>query len=125
MTSTTFIVPSVIVPVLSKHRTLARASISMEYRFLTSVFFLPSLITPTDNPTVINRYMPAGIIPVSAPLVLVTESVIEVPKRTLSLKKVNIPTGIKIKMITLIKLFKSLKRLEVCGLKSLVRSATV
>ena len=34
-------------------------------------------MTPTESPTVIKRYIPAGIMPVSAPLVLVIEFVID------------------------------------------------
>ena len=79
ITSKTFIVPSVIVPVLSRQSTFARASISIEYMFLTRVFFLASFTTPTVKPTVIRRYIPAGIIPVSAPLVLVMASSMVAP----------------------------------------------
>ena len=72
ITSQTCIVPSVIVPVLSRHKTLLLASISMEKRSFTSVFFLLSLITPTASAIVTSKNIPAGTIPVNAPQVFIT-----------------------------------------------------
>ncbi len=68
-TSFTFIVPSVIVPVLSKQSTLTLANISIEYISFTSVFFVPSLITPTASVILVNKYIPEGIIATSEPAI--------------------------------------------------------
>ena len=63
--SLTFILPSVIVPVLSRHNTLTLASISSEYISCTSVWFLASLTMPTASATLVKRSMPEGIMPMT------------------------------------------------------------
>ena len=62
----TVILPVVIVPVLSRHSTSARESVSMPYSSCTRVFRLPSLITPTAKATEISRISPSGIMPIMA-----------------------------------------------------------
>ena len=74
---TTFIVPSVIVPVLSRHSTSVRASISIEYKSCTSVLLLASLITPTASATLVSKNMPAGIMPIIEPAVCLTASTVD------------------------------------------------
>ena len=63
MQSLTVILPSVIVPVLSRHSTLTRASISREYRSCTRVCFLASLRTPTAIAKDVSSNSPEGIMP--------------------------------------------------------------
>ena len=115
--STTFIVPSVMVPVLSRHKTFVLASISIEYRSRTKVFFFASLTTPTASAMVISRNIPAGIMLVNAPDVFVICCSIVLSKEY-SFKKVKIPIGTRAMPIYLINLFKSLKRFEAGALNS-------
>ena len=63
--SLTFILPSVIVPVLSRHSTFTRASISSEYISCTSVFDFASLIIPTASASEVSSSIPEGIIPIT------------------------------------------------------------
>ena len=72
ITPSTHIVPSVIVPVLSRQSTSARASISIEYMSCTSVLFLASFSTLSVRVRVTRRYIPAGIMPMTEPLVFST-----------------------------------------------------
>jgi len=69
ITSQTFIVPFVIVPVLSRHNVSTRASISIQYNSCTRVRDFAKLITPTARASDVKRNMPAGIIPTIAPIV--------------------------------------------------------
>ena len=122
--SVTFIVPSVIVPVLSRQRTSVLASISIEYMSLTNVFLFASLTTPTDKAMVISKNIPAGIIPVIAPLVF--ETTVETSLLlNHSFIIVPIPRGIRIIPIYFISLFKSLKRFDEGALNSFAFAATV
>ena len=64
MQSLTFILPSVIVPVLSRQSTLTRASISSEYKSCTKVLCLVRRITPTASATLVSSSIPEGIMPI-------------------------------------------------------------
>ena len=64
--------PSVIVPVLSRHNTSVLASISILYKSWTKVLFLASLTTPTARATLVSKNIPAGIIPIIEPAVCLT-----------------------------------------------------
>ena len=57
---------SVMVPVLSTHSTLTRASVSMLRISCSSTFFWASLIELTASATLASRYNPSGIIPITA-----------------------------------------------------------
>ena len=63
--SLTRILPSVIVPVLSRHRTLTRASISREYISCTSVLYFARRIMPTESATVVSSNKPEGTMPMT------------------------------------------------------------
>ena len=66
------IVPSVIVPVLSKHRVSTLANISIEYKSWTKHLFLARVKTPTERVTDVSKNIPAGIIETILPTNLVT-----------------------------------------------------
>ena len=58
--------PVVMVPVLSRQSTSARARVSMPASSCTSVFLRPSLITPTAMAMLVSRIRPSGIMPIMA-----------------------------------------------------------
>ena len=66
----TAILPSVRVPVLSRHRTSTRASVSMQKSSWTRVFLRPKLMTPTASAMLMSSTSPSGIIPSTAATVL-------------------------------------------------------
>ena len=72
--STTRMLPSVIVPVLSKHNVSTRASISMQYSSCARVLFLLSRKKDAPNATLVNKKGPAGIMEITDPLVARTVS---------------------------------------------------
>jgi len=61
----TSIVPSVIVPVLSRQSTSTRASVSIQYRSCASVLCLERRITLTQNTVDESATSPEGIMPMS------------------------------------------------------------
>ena len=63
MQSLTFILPSVMVPVLSRHSTFTRASISNEYRSCTRVLCVIKRRMPTVSAKLVKSNMPEGIMP--------------------------------------------------------------
>ena len=65
-TSYTCIPGSVIVPVLSTHSTLTRASVSMHFISWINTFFCARRTEDTAIATLDNRYSPSGIIPMIA-----------------------------------------------------------
>ena len=65
MQSFTVILPSVIVPVLSRQSTLTRASISREYRSCTRVCFFASRLTPNAMASDVKSNSPEGIMPIT------------------------------------------------------------
>ena len=71
----TSIIPSVIVPVLSKQIVSTLASVSIQYSCWTNTFCLPSLITLTAITELVSKSNPSGIIPIKAPTVLNTDVV--------------------------------------------------
>ena len=86
-TSTTSIVPSVMVPVLSTHKTSVLASISIEYKSCTLAFFLYKDTTPDASAIEVNKFNPAGIIatncPDNGPIILMKSSlVLKLPRMT-------------------------------------------
>ena len=68
------ILPLVRVPVLSTQITSTRASDSMPYSSLTSVFFWPSVTTPAASDTEVSSINPSGIMPIMDATVLTTAS---------------------------------------------------
>ena len=72
--SLTSIIPSVNVPVLSKHNVSTLASVSIQYNSCTNTFDLDSLITLTAKTVLVRRMSPSGIIPIIAATVFITES---------------------------------------------------
>jgi len=65
-TLSTSILASVMVPVLSTHRTSTRARASMQFISCTNTFWRVSLIADTAMATLVNRYSPSGIMPTNA-----------------------------------------------------------
>ena len=63
----TFMLPVVIVPVLSMHSTSVLASISKEYISCTNTFFFDKTSTPATSVVENKRYIPEGIIEINAP----------------------------------------------------------
>ena len=61
--SSTPIVLSVIVPVLSTHKTLTRASVSILFMSWRSTFFCANFIALTANAMLASRKSPSGIMP--------------------------------------------------------------
>ena len=57
----TCILPSVMVPVLSRHRVSTRASVSMQYSSCTSVLRFARLMEPTASATLVSKTRPSGI----------------------------------------------------------------
>lgn len=57
---------SVMVPVLSTHSTLTRASVSMHFMSWTRTFLDESRTTLTASATLARRYSPSGIMPMTA-----------------------------------------------------------
>ena len=66
-------VPSVMVPVLSRHRVSTRARVSTQYRSRTRVFRAESFTTLTAKHTLTSSTSPSGIMPTMAAVVLTTE----------------------------------------------------
>ena len=62
--STTSIVPSVMVPVLSRHSTSVHDSISIPCNFWISTFFLAIFNTPAVKAIEVSKTKPSGIIPI-------------------------------------------------------------
>ena len=62
----TSIVFSVIVPVLSTHKTFTLAKVSIHFISCTRTFFDASRTTLTTNATLASKYKPSGIIPITA-----------------------------------------------------------
>ena len=73
-TSATSIVPSVIVPVLSRHTTSTRASTSMAGSSCTSVRRRDSRTTPTANATLVSSTRPSGTMATMPPMALMAAS---------------------------------------------------
>ena len=69
----TCMVPSVMVPVLSKHRVSTRARVSMQYMSCTRVLRAESLMTLTAKARLMRSTSPSGIMPTMAAAVLTTE----------------------------------------------------
>ena len=88
----TCMLPSVIVPVLSRQSTSTRASVSMLYRSCTSVRLRASLMTPTASAIEVSITSPSGIMPTTEATVPVTASLRESVLVRL-LKNINIPSG--------------------------------
>ena len=65
MQSLTFMRPSVRVPVLSRHKTLTRASISNEYMSCTSVLRDISRMMPSVKARLVRSSIPEGIMPMT------------------------------------------------------------
>ena len=65
---------SVIVPVLSTQRVSTRASVSMQFMSRVSTLRRASRIMLTASATLVSRYSPSGIIPMSAATVASTVS---------------------------------------------------
>ena len=72
--SSACIVLSVIVPVLSTQRVSTRASVSMQFMSRVSTLRRASRIMLTASATLVSRYSPSGIIPMSAATVASTVS---------------------------------------------------
>ena len=70
----TSIFPSVIVPVLSKHKVSTLASVSIQYSSCTNTLLFESLITLTASTVLVRRINPSGIIPIIAATVCITAS---------------------------------------------------
>lgn len=66
ITSCTSILGSVMVPVLSTHSTSTRARVSMQFMSWTSTFCCASFMADTAMATLVSRYSPSGIMPMSA-----------------------------------------------------------
>ena len=66
--------PSVIVPVLSKHKVSTRAKVSIEYKSWTKTLYLESLKTATAKTVLVNKTNPSGIIPIKAATVFTKET---------------------------------------------------
>ena len=73
-TSSTRMVPSVIVPVLSRQRVSTLASVSIQYNSCTSVFFVARTREPSVRATLVSSTRPSGIIPRTAATIFTTES---------------------------------------------------
>ena len=71
--SSTCMVPSVMVPVLSRHRVSTRANVSTQYKSRTRVFRAESFTTLTAKHTLTSSTRPSGIMPTMAAVVLTTE----------------------------------------------------
>ena len=69
-TPSTLILPSVMVPVLSRQRVSTLANVSVQYISWARVLCAASLIVLTAITTLVRRYSPSGIIPISAAAVL-------------------------------------------------------
>ena len=102
----TVILPSVIVPVLSRHNTSTLANVSIQYSSWTKTFFFASLVTLTASTVLVNNTNPSGIIPIKAATVLTIACLKSFPCKSNWLKNNNIPTGIITKEIIFIILFK-------------------
>ena len=70
--SYTSIIPSVIVPVLSRQRVSTRAKLSVAYKSCDKTLYLESLIILTANTLLVRRTSPSGIIPIIAATVFTT-----------------------------------------------------
>ena len=71
--------PSVIVPVLSRHSTSTLASVSTQYISCARVWCLASLITLRQNTTDVSATRPLGIMPTNEPIVVSTVLFISLP----------------------------------------------
>ncbi len=67
MICSTVMLPSVMVPVLSKHNVSTRASISMDGSSRTSTFLLASFSAATARAMLVSRTIPLGTIPIMLP----------------------------------------------------------
>ena len=65
--SLTRMLPSVIVPVLSRHSVSTRASISMQYSSCTTVFLFARRKKEAASATLVSRKGPAGIMEIMEP----------------------------------------------------------
>ena len=110
--SLTSIIPSVIVPVLSRHNTSVLASVSIQYNSWTKTLYLPSLITDTARTVLVKRTNPSGIIPIRAATVFITALVILLSFTPIWFMKRSIPTGTITIDIYLIILFNDSIRTE-------------
>ena len=79
----TFIVFSVIVPVLSTHKTSTLAKVSIHFIFRTKTFFLARRIMLTTIATLAKRYNPSGIIPITAATIPVILSLNVAPAKNI------------------------------------------
>ena len=84
----------VMVPVLSTHSTSTRASVSMQFISCVSTRRPARRIIPTASATLVSRYNPSGIIPISAATVLSTLLRILNASTQCCLYKSAAPTGI-------------------------------
>ena len=66
--------PSVMVPVLSRHKVSTRASISMQGNSRTSTFLCASLSAPTASVMLVSKTIPLGTIPIILPAALTMAS---------------------------------------------------
>ena len=104
-TSSTFILPSVIVPVLSKHKVSMCANVSTLYKSWTNTRFLASFITPVAKDIVIRSISPFGNIPNKAAAVETTEFVISTFLKKYACTNNIIPTGIITKLVKFVTFF--------------------
>ena len=93
MVSYTFILPSVMVPVLSKQMTFTLARVSIQYNCWTRTLYLDSLITLTAITELVRRIRPSGIMPIKAATVAITESY-TLPVIVIWFAKKRMPMGI-------------------------------
>ena len=121
--SITFILPSVIVPVLSKQRVSMCASVSTLYRSCTSTCFFASLITPDSSEILVNSTNPLGSIPKSAAAVAITDCCKLISLNTNACTNKITPTGIitkLVKFVTFFIEFKSSELIPLCFLVALI-----
>ena len=73
-TRSTHMVPSVMVPVLSRQRVSTLASVSIQYSSCTRVFLFARTSAPSVSATLVRRISPSGIIPRTPATMLTIES---------------------------------------------------
>ena len=111
-TSITFIFPSVIVPVLSKHKVSMCAKVSTLYKSCTKTCFLASFITPVSSDILVSNTKPFGSIPKSAAAVAITDCCKSTSLNIYAWTNKITPAGIITKLVKFVTFFIEFKSSE-------------